>query len=237
VCGSASDRRVDDALVHRDLETRSAPSATIQDPLEELVQSGSESRIAEYFNRLTRDEGLYAMGLCKAPYDGSPVTSINFPPELTRCANWADYAGETSKLVRTAHGSLNVSVRPLPNSHGSATELILVHDMNFVDRRNEETRLYLFYFFLALGACVALITIIIVQVSWRGWVSGLRALLRGDGIVRRAGATTVPELQPIARDPIQLDVGQDRVVIRLGELRRRETLAELIRVRAIECRG
>ena len=76
--------------------------------------------------------------------------------------------------------------------------------MNFVDRRTEETRRYLFYFFLALAASVALITVVIVQVSWRGWVNGLRALLRGDGIVRRLGAVTAPELRPIARDVSQL---------------------------------
>jgi trehalose 6-phosphate synthase len=189
----------------RDLEIRSnLIAATIQEPLEELLQPGSESRIAAYFNKLTRDERLYAVGLCKSPYVGSPITSSNFPPELLHCATWADYAGETSRLVRTAHGTLNVSVRPMASSSPSAAKLILVHDMNFVDRRNEETRRYLFYFFLALGASVALITVIIVQVSWRGWVTGLRALLHGDGIVRRTGAVTAPELQPIARDVSQL---------------------------------
>ena len=58
--------------------------------------------------------------------------------------------------------------------------------MSFVERRSEETRRYLFYFFVALGACVALITVVIAQLSWRGWVQGLRALLRGEGILRPA---------------------------------------------------
>ena len=75
-----------------------------------------------------------------------------------------------------------------------------MHDMSFVERRSEETRRYLFYFFVALGACVALITVVIAQLSWRGWVHGLRALLRGEGILRPSGRRTAPELQPIARD-------------------------------------
>ena len=107
-------------------------------------------------------------------------------------------------MVTTRRGPLNVSVRPLGSWNGQSAKLMLVHDMNFVDRRNEETRRYLFYFFLALAACVALITVVIVQLSWRGWVSGLRALLRGEGIVRRTGTATAPELQPIARDVTQL---------------------------------
>jgi trehalose 6-phosphate synthase len=189
----------------RDLEIRSSlVAATIQDPLQALVQSGSESRITEYFNKLTRDERLYAVGLCMPPYQSSPIRSANFPPELMQCAPLARDSIDTSTLVRTAHGTVNVSVRPVTPGDSDSALLVLVHDMNFVDRRNEETRRYLFYFFLALGVCVALITVIIAQVSWRGWVSGLRAMLRGDGIVRQTEAGTAPELRPIARDVSQL---------------------------------
>ena len=185
----------------RDLEVRSTLVAgTIQEPLQEILKSGSDVRIAEFFNKLTRDQRLYAVGLCTAPYTASPITSSNFPPELLRCSDWAAFDGEQSKLVPTGRGTLNVSVRPVSDG----AKLVLVHDMNFVDRRTEETRRYLFYFFLALAASVALITVVIVQVSWRGWVNGLRALLRGDGIIRRLGAVTAPELRPIARDVSQL---------------------------------
>ena len=76
--------------------------------------------------------------------------------------------------------------------------------MSFVERRSEETRRYLFYFFVALGAIVALITVVIAQLSWRGWVQGLRALLRGEGLLRPASAADVPELRPIARDVREL---------------------------------
>ena len=50
-----------------------------------------------------------------------------------------------------------------------------------------------------MGTIVALITVVIAQLSWRGWVQGLRALLRGEGILRPAGSAT-PELRPIERD-------------------------------------
>ena len=72
--------------------------------------------------------------------------------------------------------------------------------MSFVERRSEETRRYLFYFFIALGACIALITVVIAQLSWRGWVQGLRALLRGEEHPAAGAVATAPELRPIARD-------------------------------------
>ena len=64
--------------------------------------------------------------------------------------------------------------------------------MSFIERRSEETRRYLFYFFVALAAIVALITVVIAQLSWRGWVHGLRALLRGEGLLRPAGHDAAP---------------------------------------------
>ncbi len=77
--------------------------------------------------------------------------------------------------------------------------------MSFVERRSEETRRYLFYFFIALGACIALITVVIAQLSWRGWVQGLRALLRGEGILRPTRSTTAPGAAPDRPRPPRAD--------------------------------
>ena len=98
--------------------------------------------------------------------------------------------------TRTLHIAVQkIDAEGVPNAW-----LALVHDMSFVERRNEEFRRYLFYFFVALGAAVALITVVIAQISWRGWVRGLHSLLRGEGILRPTVAATAPELRPIARD-------------------------------------
>src|SRR3970282_748495 len=72
-----------------------------------------------------------------------------------------------------------------------------------VQRGSEETKRYVFLFFIGLGAVVSLITVVIAQLSWRGWMEGVRALMRGEGLLRPAGAApqrTVPELRPIASD-------------------------------------
>ena len=90
-------------------------------------------------------------------------------------------------------------MRRIDGEAPDSADLVLVHDMSFIERRSEETRRYLFYFFAALAASVALITVVIAQLSWRGWVAGLRALLRGEGILRPS-PNTAPELRPIARD-------------------------------------
>ena len=79
-------------------------------------------------------------------------------------------------------------------------EMILVHDMSFVSTRSASTKQYILYFMLFMGAIVSVITVIVAQLSWRGWLSGTRALLRGEGLLRPLLSPAAPELRPIARD-------------------------------------
>jgi trehalose 6-phosphate synthase len=162
-----------------------------------MIKSGSPARILSYFHRLTSDERIYAVGLCMSDSE-PPIATAAYPSEL-RCSSLAPYISANEHLLRTVNGVLHVSVRGIERQGASPVQLVLVHDMSFMERRSEETRRYLFYFFAALTFSVALITVVIAQLSWRGWVVGLRALLRGEGILRPS-AGTAPELRPIARD-------------------------------------
>jgi trehalose 6-phosphate synthase len=61
---------------------------------------------------------------------------------------------------------------------------------------------------------VALITVIIAEISWRGWVAGMKALVKGETLLRSplAWKSTSPELRPIARDlhALVLDLESER---------------------------
>ncbi len=191
-----------DALMQRwfvrDLDVRSTSLASaVQEPLSSLVASGSTAKITAFLTRMTQDERLYAVGVC---FDAraEPVATVNFPHEI-KCAALDQYKAEDGYVLHSPHGPLHVAVRAL-DSESPPSQVVLVHDMSFVTRRNEETRRLFFYFFVALGLCIALITVIIAQLSWRGWVQGLRALLHGEGILRPSVESTAPELRPIARD-------------------------------------
>lgn len=183
----------------RDLDIRATLIASaVQEPLRDLIRAGNRTGLLRFFTRITQDERLYALGFCP-PADGQPVATPTLPSEV-RCAELEKYSGPSGQLLTSPDGPLLVSVRPLQVDGAPAGTLVLVHDMSFVARRSAETRKYLFYFFVGLGATVALITVVIAQLSWRGWVHGLRALLRGEGLLRPSGKPEVPELRPIARD-------------------------------------
>ncbi len=183
----------------RDLDARATLVAnSAEDPVLALVNSGDNTGILTYFNRLTNDERLYAIGLCAA---GAvmPVATRDMPPQYD-CMSVRRKVGTPGELVHTGHGLLHVATRAIAGPGGTTMVLILVHDMSFAERRSEDTKRYMLVFFVALGAVIALITVAIAQMSWRGWVAGLRALLRGEGLFRPAGTIVVPELAPIARD-------------------------------------
>ncbi|HYR00445.1 MAG TPA: trehalose-6-phosphate synthase, partial [Casimicrobiaceae bacterium] len=182
----------------RDLDARSSLiAAAAQDPLTRLIAAGSDPHIVQYFNRMLQDERLYALGLCFGAHT-VPVATAQFPKTL----DCAEIQKEDSgyRVLRSGKGLYHVAIRRVDGEEDAQGWLALVHDMSFVARRNEETRQYLFYFFIALGASIALITVIIAQISWRGWVRGLRSLLHGEGLLRPSAVATAPELRPIARD-------------------------------------
>jgi len=78
-------------------------------------------------------------------------------------------------------------------------QLVLLHDLSFVERRSQDTRRYLIGLIATLGLVIAFITVVVAQLSWRGWVSGVRALLRGEGLLSPMQGSA-PELAPFAAD-------------------------------------
>jgi trehalose 6-phosphate synthase len=76
--------------------------------------------------------------------------------------------------------------------------LVLLHDLSFIDRRSQDTRRYLIGLITSLGLVIALITMVVAQLSWRGWVNGARALMRGEGLI--SPIAPAPELAPLAAE-------------------------------------
>ncbi len=94
---------------------------------------------------------------------------------------------------------MSASIRSPPARPGAVGNLVLMHDLSFIARRSQDTRKYLIILIASLGAAIALVTVIVAQLSWRGWVSGAHALLRGEGLVRPMLPPS-PELAPLAAD-------------------------------------
>jgi len=182
----------------RDLDDRGELIARgMNERLVDLVRAPSGGLVVGLFERAVREERVFALGFC-AP-DGKLAYASDRYPRRVDCAAVA--TTPESHMVQVAEGPVHVAVTSVAEADGEKLgSLVVMHDMSFVQRRSDETRMYIVYLFAAIAAVVALITVIIAELSWRGWVAGFKALLSGTASERDDGKTRVPELRPIEAD-------------------------------------
>ncbi|MHB8353899.1 MAG: alpha,alpha-trehalose-phosphate synthase (UDP-forming), partial [Burkholderiales bacterium] len=185
----------------RDMDSRSSIIvSSIQESIHDQLITDSKSKMVAFFTRITQDERLHALGYCSSQ-TSAMIATLTMPQSIS-CSNLENYSD--AGVVRTVpgkYGSFHIAVRPLPTDINPDGRLILVHDLSFNDRRSEQTKRYIFYFFTGLAFVVSLITVAIAQLSWRGWIQGTRALMRGEGLFREPSSPGhSSELRPIARD-------------------------------------
>jgi trehalose 6-phosphate synthase len=184
----------------RDLDIRTQLiTRTIQEPLADLVREGSRPKILKYFERLIQDERLFAVGFCDLQHK-LVYKTITFPSSIGctgRAENNADVEGRVVNLDR---GLVHVGDYALEVDGKTYGRLVLVHDMSFVQRRSDDTKKYIFLLFAALAGIVSLVTVVIAEVSWRGWVNGLKAVIRGETFPFSETKVPPRELRPVAQD-------------------------------------
>ena len=182
----------------RDLGMRGALVANaLSESIAEDLQDSRGRKLQALFDRAVQDERLVAIGWCSQSGQLMRRTQ-SFPKDMT-CAKAVETASQSEPLMRIEGGPVHVSVHPVTAESGPVGTLVLMHDLSFIERRSQDTRQYLIILIAALGVAIALVTVVVAQLSWRGWVSGARALLRGEGLVRPLMAPS-PELAPLAAD-------------------------------------
>ena len=138
---------------------------------------------------------MLALGVCNI--DGDLIRKTRFMPDGINCRQ----AGTPSEgaMVRVPRGPVHVAAVPLRRGDVQGAALLLVHDLSFVERRSQDTRRYVIVLFTVLGMLLALIALLVAHMSWRGWVAGVRAMLKGEGVIRPFSQPR-PELQPLVGD-------------------------------------
>lgn len=183
----------------RDLDIRAKLIGnTIEDGLEESIRSGSRPSVTRLFNRAILDERLFAVGFCDQKGQLTYQTQT-FPKEI-HCEILPATSDQFGKVIRLSQGSLHVAAIDIGGLKKPLGRLVLVHDMSFIEKRSSYTKKYVFGFFAGLAAVISLITVVIAQLSLRGLVSGMRSLLRGEGLLKPLSRLSSPELLPLAKD-------------------------------------
>ena len=163
---------------------------------------GDQAQLVRILEDIARDKRIMAVAACD-PGNAFLAATPLFPKSLgcgeindraraagqERSATW----GQVWKL---GEGDVHVSAVPVAPEQGSFGYLVLVHDLAFVERREEHTRNILLFAFslLALGASV--VTIVAARLSWRGFRKELLRFIQGE--------TQRKEFLPIVRDVREL---------------------------------
>lgn len=178
----------------RDLDIRAQLVAgALQRPLSALVPAHDGAGVESILNGSIRDDRLYALAFCDPA--GKLLYRTPAFPDTAGCRLPRRRDGRPSSLLRLPQGPLHMAVSPLQVDGRELGELVVLHDMSFVERRSADTRRYVILLFSVLGVIVSLITVAVAQLSWRGWVSGVRAVLRGSGA--RPFVAANPEIRPL----------------------------------------
>ncbi|MBC7962610.1 MAG: trehalose-6-phosphate synthase [Steroidobacteraceae bacterium] len=194
---------VDKLTLHwfiRDMDIRSRLIAnTLHEPLAELLQQGNKSRIDSLLLRASQDERLLAIGYCSDQGDllyhtPSFLVSIS-------CSSVASNVIEASQILQLPEGAVHVATHQIVQEGGKKGHLILVHDTSFMELRSADTRKYIIILFVVLGVVTSLITVFVAHLSWRGWMEGVRAMLKGEGLLKPFSPQSASsELQPLVGD-------------------------------------
>jgi trehalose-6-phosphate synthase len=182
----------------RDLDIRSQLLAnTLQEPLQEHVPLRAKKKITQLFDRAIQDERLYALAFCDPA--GTVLYKTGTFPESVGCWNAAGGEAARQSLVHLPQGAVHVAESLLEKDGEALGKLVLIHDMSFIERRSADTKKYAISFFALLAVVISLMTVFIAQVSWRGWIKGVKDILRGD-LRQPAFGKAPPEMEPLIGD-------------------------------------
>ncbi|WP_085316850.1 alpha,alpha-trehalose-phosphate synthase (UDP-forming) [Derxia lacustris] len=214
----------------RDIEARSQLIAsTLDEQIGDAARDGALGRISRVLERATHDERLYAVAYCNS--DGRLLVRTSQFPAGFDCSTRHVDAAVLADARPGSIEALHVLQRPVLAEGETIGALVLVHDTSYVLRRSEETRRYVVLLVAGMGAIVALITVLVAHLSWRGWVDGARAFLRGEGLVRPF-ENTDPDIAPLVSDMRRLlrQVNEERRILQDTTIEwRPETLRLLLR--------
>src|SRR3954471_12501541 len=99
----------------------------------------ARSRVQRYFERIMQGERIFAIGLC----DRSGHLAFASPtyPQAVQCPAPGQREAR-SWVLQLKDGPLHVSANPVAGDSGALGNLMIVHDMSFVERRSADTKKY-----------------------------------------------------------------------------------------------
>ncbi len=182
---------------------------SMEEMVSEVVAKGNEARLRAYLSKITADERLLAILLCRP--DGTTIYKTERTPPSISCASSAKSSPPATRVEQLPSGSVQVSRFDFDQAEPTPFRVLMLHDLSFVDRRQRTARDFVLVF---IGISVLLLALLVVLVAWlqlRRWVNVLIGDIRGKRFLDNAES-------PRASQPILTQV---REVLAEAEQRQR----------------
>jgi trehalose-6-phosphate synthase len=150
---------------------------TVEGPLAELIGQGNEAHLRNYLSKMTADERLLAVVVCRP--DGSTIARTERAPKAISCDVNGDPKPFSARIVQLPSGSVQVSRFDFDAAQPTPFRVVMLYDLSFVDRRQRTARDFILVF---VGISVLLLALLVVLVAWlqlRRWVNVLIGDIRG----------------------------------------------------------
>jgi trehalose-6-phosphate synthase len=157
---------------------------TMEEPITDLVGKGSEPRLRSYLSKVTADERLLAILVCRP--DGTTIYKTDRTPAAISCDTNAKEIPAEPRVQQLPSGSVQISRFDFDKAEPSPFRVLMLHDLSFVDRRQRTARDFLLVF---IGISVLLLALLVVLVAWlqlRRWVNVLIGDIRGKRFLDNA---------------------------------------------------
>jgi trehalose 6-phosphate synthase len=163
------------------------------------LASGDGAGARGLLDDLARDGRLMGAALCRADGRGLAATAT-LPPQAACDRLPAHERGEPAEApLALEDGLAHLSIVPVTEGGEVLGELVLVHDLSFVDRRATLTSRATFLAFALVGLAAAVATILAARFSWRSWTAELRRILAAPFRATGEVATT-RSFRPVLAD-------------------------------------
>jgi trehalose-6-phosphate synthase len=147
---------------------------SMDERITELVEKGNQAQLSSYLAKITADERLLAILVCRP--DGSTIYVTERTPGTISCAASSSSKPDATRVVQLRSGSVQISRFDFDAVEPRPFRVLMLHDLSFVDRRQRTARDFVLVF---VGISLLLLALLIVLVAWlqlRRWVK----ILIGD---------------------------------------------------------
>jgi trehalose 6-phosphate synthase len=133
---------------------------TVESPVAELVAQDNEVKLRNYLGRMTADERLLAVLICRP--DGTTIARSERAPHNISCEQQGKTKPFSAGIIQLPSGSVQLSRFDYDNGE-PPYRVLMLSDLSFVDRRQRTARDFVLVF---LGIAILLLALLVVLVAW-----------------------------------------------------------------------